>query len=168
MDFIFKFTLLFDSLIDRNSEGNFMKKYLFIMVATALFCTANMVWAGASKSTVPATPTYDTHPVPMGGNDCMYCHSADSVAEEKSGSNAGQEWEDSLHGINMVPCVTCHGDENTFLAASSMDKCVSCHPAETSVITRKTESQEGRLVCVNCHTAHSFTATKEDKPIHSK
>lgn len=144
-----------------------MKKYLLFIIV-ALFCVSSVVWAGASKSSIPATPVYDTHPVEINGQDCMYCHDVNATAEEKSSSNAGKEWNDSLHGINLVPCTACHGDENTFLAASSIDNCISCHPGESETIRRKTDVVEGKIVCVNCHTAHTFTAPKEDKPVHTK
>lgn len=148
-----------------------MKKHLLLIAATALFCMANAVWAASSKSSVPETPaveTPDTHPVAMEGNDCMFCHDENSTSEMKSESEAGKQWNASLHGINMVPCVTCHGDESNFRAASSIDNCVSCHPGETAVINKKTEAQDGRIICVNCHAAHDFTAAKEQKPVHSK
>ncbi len=141
-----------------------MKKHLILTIITAVFCVISAVSANASKSTT----SYDTHPVEIGGNDCLYCHDANSKAEEKSSSNAGKEWNDSLHGINMVPCSACHGDEKTFLATSSIDNCISCHPGESATIKRKTKVVADRIVCVNCHTAHTFTAPKEDKPVHTK
>ncbi len=133
-----------------------MKKYLLLTVCACLFGTAAAVWAA------------DTHPVEMEGNDCLYCHGENSVSEMKSESPAGKQWAASMHGLNNVSCATCHGDESNFRAASSIDNCISCHPGETSVIKRKTEAKEGRIICVNCHEAHDFTVKKEKKSVHAK
>ncbi|MDE7315783.1 MAG: cytochrome c3 family protein [Mucispirillum sp.] len=108
------------------------------------------------------------HPLPMEGKDCAVCHAPGSTEEIPADPAAYQEWENSMHGINSVKCVTCHGEESTFKADSNINICLSCHPQETTVINRKAESTDYKLICSACHKVHSFTVTKETKPVHTK
>ena len=115
-----------------------------------------------------AQPEAVEHPLPMEGKDCAVCHAPGSTEEIPADPTAYQEWADSMHGLNSVKCVTCHGEESTFKADSNINICLSCHPTETTVINRKTESADYGLVCSACHKVHSFTVTKEAKPVHTK
>ncbi len=108
------------------------------------------------------------HPLPMDGKDCAVCHAPGSIEEIPADPTAYQEWANSLHGLNSVKCVTCHGEESTFKADSDINICLSCHPQETTVINRKVESGEYSLICSSCHKVHNFTAEKEEKLVHTK
>lgn len=108
------------------------------------------------------------HPLPMEGKDCAVCHAPGSTEEIPADPAAYQEWENSMHGINSVKCVTCHGEESTFKADSNVNICLSCHPQETTVINRKVEQTNYGLICSACHKVHSFNVTKETKPVHTK
>ncbi len=108
------------------------------------------------------------HPLPIDGKDCAVCHAPGSTEEIPADPTAYQEWSASMHGLNNVKCVTCHGEESTFKADSDINTCLSCHPQETTVINKKVESADTALICSSCHKVHSFTVTKESKPVHTK
>lgn len=131
-----------------------MKKLLLVAV----------IVAAASTIAVAASNTKTPHPVEMGGNDCVFCHAPGSTAENKSESLAYSQWEQSRHGINNVKCVTCHGEQSTFMPQSNVSVCMSCHPQETTVIKRSSKGDS--IVCMNCHSAHNFPITLEEKPVH--
>ena len=130
---------------------------LFIVILLSLIWTM----AAAQTETV-------THPVEMQGKDCAVCHAPGSTEEIPADPAAYQEWADSMHGLNSVKCVTCHGEESTFKADSNINICLSCHPTETTVINRKADIGDNGLICSACHKVHSFTVTKEAKPVHTK
>lgn len=130
---------------------------LFIVILLSLIWTM----AAAQTETV-------THPVEMQGKDCAVCHAPGSTEEIPADPAAYQEWADSMHGLNSVKCVTCHGEESTFKADSNINICLSCHPTETTVINRKADIVDNGLICSACHKVHSFTVTKEAKPVHTK
>lgn len=104
------------------------------------------------------------HPVPMEGNTCAVCHSPDSTNEMAASPDAYNSWYDSLHGLSMVPCEVCHGNEANFRPYSAAADCVSCHSVQASIINKKSEGE--KFICLNCHTAHAFTAPKDTKSIH--
>ena len=108
------------------------------------------------------------HPMPMEGKDCVVCHAPGSTEEVPADPAAYEQWSNSMHGLNSVKCVTCHGDESTFKPDSSVNTCLSCHPQETIVINRKVEIGDNGLICSSCHKVHDFTVTAEDKPVHTK
>ena len=108
------------------------------------------------------------HPLPINGKDCAVCHAPGSTEETPADSVSYQEWESSMHGLNSVKCVTCHGEESTFKADSDINICLSCHPQETTVINKKVESADYGLVCSACHKVHNFTVTEEATPVHTK
>lgn len=111
-----------------------------------------------------ATP----HPVEMQGKDCAVCHAPGSSEEVAADPTAYKEWADSLHGLNNVSCLTCHGDESSFKADSSINTCLSCHPQETTVINAKVDTSSNGLLCTTCHSVHTFSATPQKNKVHSK
>ncbi len=108
------------------------------------------------------------HPVQMSGKECAVCHAPGSTEEISADPTAYKEWSDSMHGLNSVKCFTCHGEESTFRPDSNINVCLSCHPNETTVISKKVEIANNGLICSSCHKVHSFTVTKETKPVHTK
>lgn len=133
-----------------------MKKLLLVAVIMAVAST----FAFAATS----TSSKNQHPVEMGGNDCIYCHATGSTAENRSESLAYSQWEQSRHGVNNVKCLTCHGSPTTFMPKSDVSVCMSCHPQETTVIKRS--SKGNSIICMNCHSAHNFPVTLEEKQVH--
>lgn len=117
---------------------------------------------GVASFAIAAKPS--THPVEMGGNDCVYCHAPDSTAENKSESVAYAQWVESRHGVNNVKCHTCHGDESSFMPQSDINICLSCHPQQVSVIKRRVNADT--IVCAACHAPHSFPVKAEAKFVH--
>ena len=128
---------------------------LFIVILLSLIWTM----AAAQTETV-------THPIEMQGKDCAVCHAPGSTEEIVADPAAYTEWSESLHGLNNVSCLTCHGDESTFKADSDINTCLSCHPQETTVINAKVENQNNGLVCTSCHKVHTFTAAPQEKLVH--
>lgn len=108
------------------------------------------------------------HPVEMQGKECAACHAPGSSEEVAADSAAYKEWADSLHGLNNVSCLTCHGDESSFKADSDINTCLSCHPQETTVINAKVDTSSNGLLCTQCHSVHKFSAAPQKNKVHSK
>ena len=135
-----------------------MKKVLLIIGACAI-----------SFTSVAFAQSQFEHPVPMEGKDCLQCHMPNSTEEMAADPTAGTQWKNSMHGLNNVRCVTCHGEESTFKPDSHVNVCLACHPSETSTINAKFKKVEDEgLVCTQCHAVHDFTTKKQDKKVHSK
>ena len=135
-----------------------MKKISIVFLAF-LFTVSAMVFAQEEAS---------EHPVPMDGKDCAVCHAPNSQDESAASPDAYTQWSSSMHSIVNVKCVTCHGDDKSFKAKSSINTCLSCHPSETTTINKKVIDHGEGLICSSCHAVHKFNVVKEDKPIHSK
>jgi len=60
------------------------------------------------------------------------------------------EWEESIHGIAMVKCQVCHGDENNFVVNVPNETCRGCHSNEFN------KNPKSDRVCSSCHTEHKF------------
>lgn len=130
---------------------------LFLTLLFLMVCSVAMAQTGA-------TP----HPVEMQGKDCAICHAPGSTEEITADPAAYTEWSNSLHGLNNVSCLTCHGDESTFKADSDINTCLSCHPQEATVINAKVNAGSNGLICTSCHSVHNFTAAPQKTKVHSK
>ncbi len=115
-----------------------------------------------------AQETESTHPVEMQGKDCLYCHADGSTSDMAADPGAHIQWINSLHGLNNVKCVACHGEETTFKPKSNVNKCLACHPASAVINAKVNKPQPDSLVCSSCHNAHSFTPQKNSKKVHKK
>lgn len=131
-----------------------------ILIFTLLF---TVIWSLAAAQTENSP-----HPVEMQGKDCALCHAPGSTEEITADPAAYTEWYNSLHGLNNVSCLTCHGDEATFKPDSDVNKCLSCHPNQTTTINAKVNVENNGLVCTSCHQVHTFTAAPQKTLVHGK
>ncbi|MCX8083806.1 MAG: cytochrome C [Calditerrivibrio sp.] len=88
------------------------------------------------------------HPIPMGNQNCESCH---------VGTVQYQQWEKSGHGLGLVKCEVCHGEETTFKKVPENAVCVKCHSTQFESLTKK------NIPCITCHPAHTFNAHKLNK-----
>lgn len=80
------------------------------------------------------------HSVPMEGQTCVSCHESDKQYAE---------WEKSAHGLILVKCEVCHGDESAFRKKPADYICRECHPNEF-------ENKPIGVRCISCHAPHTF------------
>ena len=70
--------------------------------------------------------------------------------------------------LNSVKCVTCTEKNLHLKQILILIYVYHVHPTETTVINRKADIGDNGLICSACHKVHSFTVTKEAKPVHTK
>lgn len=87
------------------------------------------------------------HPVDMGSQDCIECHT--DVTPE-----IVKQWQESAHGYINVKCQVCHGDQTDFQKIPKNNTCRGCH---AEMVENNTQP---KLQCVACHKAHNFTVHK--------
>ncbi len=79
---------------------------------------------------------------------CLACH-------EKG---VGAHWQDALHMVHNVTCVTCHdahATENKVAgAAGQMELCGTCHKAQQSGMHGLQEMAAFNPACTTCHNPH--------------
>lgn len=79
---------------------------------------------------------------------CLTCHE----------DNVAQHWQDALHMVNNVTCVTCHdahAKENKAAgAAAQMQLCGTCHKAQRAGIHGMKEMADFNPACTTCHNPH--------------
>lgn len=134
-----------------------MKKMVLMLGLSSIFI-----------SSISIAQETNEHPVPINGKDCLQCHMPNSKEEMAADPTAATQWKNSMHGINNVSCVTCHGEESTFKPDSNVNVCLSCHPGETTTINVEFKKADEGLLCTQCHVVHDFTVKKQDKLVHSK
>jgi hypothetical protein len=115
-----------------------LMKTLILPVALAVF-----TWAPV---TAIAGTAAGGHPE-MGNQDCLTCHQAATP-------KVVQEWLASAHGLALVQCGVCHGDEGDFQAAPGQNRCIGCHSSEVATV------DSGRT-CSSCHSAHNYNVHRQ-------
>ncbi len=135
--------------------GRFMSKKLVMLIGVALLTVFATACATMSSQPVvePMAQEVAEHPVEMEGKLCATCHAPESTDENAADPTAYTEWYDSLHGINMVTCTTCHGGEENFMPVSSLTTCQTCHDG--------TETAENLVKQMG--DAHTFIPVKSSK-----
>lgn len=123
-----------------------MKK---IMLPTALLVGAILVGCAAVAKGPDGKMSgraADRHPA-MGNQECLACHQMVSP-------KVVEEWTASAHGMALVQCGVCHGDEGDFRAAPGADRCIGCHANETAT------AGAGKS-CASCHSAHNYNVHRK-------
>jgi len=115
-------------------------KYFFLLTL-AVMITASPVFSKTGKTSAKK----GSHPVPMGNNECSSCH---------EGSKQFEQWQKSSHGLILVKCQVCHGEESTFMKTPPDTVCRTCHADYAATMPK------GKT-CVTCHPAHTFNVHKE-------
>ncbi|ADR19775.1 hypothetical protein [Calditerrivibrio nitroreducens] len=113
-------------------------KYLF------LFLIVLVLAAPVFSKTVKTAPKKSVHPVPMEDGNCLSCH---------EGSKQYEQWQSSAHGLILVKCEVCHGEEKAFQKTPSDKVCRGCHADQAATMP-------AGKTCVTCHPAHTFNVHK--------
>ncbi len=93
------------------------------------------------------------HPATDVGQTCIECH-------EVLTPGVVSGYEKSLHGVNTVPCVVCHGAADaTFVAKPRQDRCLGCH--EEKMESVKKAFPKKNKECVECHIMHELSPHKK-------
>ncbi|MDA8752690.1 NapC/NirT family cytochrome c [Halieaceae bacterium] len=79
---------------------------------------------------------------------CLDCHE----------DNVAKHWQDALHMVHNVTCVTCHDAHKLQVkqsgAAGQMELCGTCHKAQQSGIHGLQEMAAFNPACTTCHNPH--------------
>ncbi|MBI5473593.1 MAG: hypothetical protein HY961_14735 [Ignavibacteriae bacterium] len=120
-----------------------MNRLLIMLLAAVLLCSVEMVAQQKGKR----------HPATEPGQTCVECHEA-LTPEVVTG------YEKSLHGVNTVPCIVCHGaTDATFVAKPRKDRCLGCH--ESMMISVAKAFPKKNKECVECHVMHELSPHKK-------
>ena len=81
-------------------------------------------------------------------SQCLTCH------EE----NVVRHWQDNLHMVNDLTCVTCHDihqpQDRVLQSASQAEVCTVCHKTQKAGIHSLTDHKGDNPVCTSCHSPH--------------
>jgi predicted CXXCH cytochrome family protein len=82
-------------------------------------------------------------------DQCLACH-ADNVA---------RHWQDALHMVNELTCVTCHdlhtANDAALNTRTQTGVCTRCHEAQKDGIHAIKELAGENPVCTTCHNPHA-------------
>jgi protein-arginine kinase activator protein McsA len=80
-----------------------------------------------------------------------------------------KDFEKTVHGLNGVTCVDCHGSERKAGRGWTIDStvCVKCHEEVSEVYGRSKHSLRGAAQCVDCHNPHSIRSYR-DRPSEAR
>ncbi len=126
----------------RNFKRN--KTLSFLAIIVLLLSTVMMLNSKVSKQEVKEKVAVTEHEVEMDESTCLECHKEETP-------EIYNQWTTSAHGVALVKCYVCHGDENNFTNMPDQNKCLQCHFDQVENQVDKTKK------CVDCHTMHSFT-----------
>lgn len=130
----------FQLLYDHQAMEVFMKfgKYFLFLLVVLIIATPVL------SKTAKTTTKKGNHPVPMENQSCENCH---------EGSLSYEQWQKSVHGLNLVKCEVCHGEQSNFKRIPSDSVCRGCHSDQFSSIP-------AGKTCATCHPAHLFNVHK--------
>ena len=79
---------------------------------------------------------------------CLSCHEEETAAH----------WEDALHMLNDLTCVTCHdihtGRDKVLFSEHQAEVCTICHKAQKAGIHGLDEDPDADPACTTCHNPH--------------
>ncbi len=114
-------------------------KYFLLLLVVLLIATPVL------SKTVKAPAKKSSHPVPMESGTCESCH---------EGSKQYEQWQKSAHGLVLVKCEICHGEQSNFKKIPPDTVCRGCHADQAATMPAGKN-------CVTCHPAHTFNVHKK-------
>jgi len=119
------------------------------MYAPTIMLAAVALLLPGSATPGPGASRTAEHPEVDSLISCIDCHS-EATPEMIT------EYTGSLHGMNTVPCVVCHGAlGSTFVSSPPAERCRGCHAEQVDTAQRTLPAD--RQACSSCHPMHSLT-----------
>lgn len=119
--------------------------------------------AGAPIQVSPAVsfgPRWTASPAAQ-DKSCLACH-ADNIAKH---------WQDSLHMLNNLTCITCHdihtGGDKVLFPAQQADVCTICHKAQKTGVHGLEDLAPRNPSCATCHNPHDHESA-ESRMVHNQ